>query len=66
MSSNTRLTEQLLSEFPVLRQDSGMMRAYMFVLDFLETVSRETAKRLKANQSLLRYLLEAAKISEAR
>lgn len=43
-----------------------MMRAYMFVLDFLETVSRETAKRLKANQSLLRYLLEAAKISEAR
>ena len=43
-----------------------MMRAYMFVMDFLETVSKETAKRLKVNQSLLRHLLEAAKTSEAR
>jgi len=55
-----------LSEFPVLRKDSGMMRAYIFMLDFLETVSKETANRLKANQSLLRQLLEAAKVSEAR
>jgi ubiquitin C-terminal hydrolase len=60
-----RLTEKLLSEQPTLRKDQGMTRAYMFLLDFLEVVSKETAKTLKENQSHMRSLLEAAKVSES-
>lgn len=55
----------LLTELPELRQDKVMMRAYMFLLDFLEAISKETAKRLKANQKVMRSLLEAAKVSES-
>jgi hypothetical protein len=55
----------LLSELPTLRQDKGMMRAYMFLLDFLEAVGGETNSRISAHQQLMRGLLEAAKISEA-
>ncbi len=54
----------LLTELPELRQDKVMMRAYMFLLDFLEAISKETAKRLKSNQKVMRSLLEAAKVSE--
>jgi hypothetical protein len=54
----------LLAELPTLRQDKGMMRAYMFLLDFLEAVGGETTSRISAHQQLMRGLLEAAKISE--
>lgn len=54
----------ILTELPELRKDKGMMRAYMFLLDFLEAISNETSTRLKSHQHLLRSLLEAAKISE--
>jgi len=59
-----KLTQMLLAEFPSLRQDKGMMRSYMFLLDFLEAVGKETATRLKGNQGLLRSLLEKARMSE--
>lgn len=59
-----RLTNMLLAEFPAIRQDKGMMQAYIFLIDFLETVSKESSSMLKQNQKLLRSLLEAAKISE--
>lgn len=59
-----RLTEMLLQDFPELRQDKGMMKAYMFLLDFLEAVGKETNTRIKENQKLLKGLMEASKISE--
>ena len=36
--------QDLLQEYPVLRKDKGMMGGYMFVMDFLETVTAETSK----------------------
>ena len=60
-----QLTQMLLTEFPAFRQDDGMMRAYMFLLDFLEAVVVETAALQTKNQAVLRGLLEAAKVSEA-
>ena len=54
----------MLAELPELRKDEAMMRAYMFLMDFLEVVSKETAARLKANQLELKGLMEAAKSSE--
>ena len=59
-----RLTQMLLDEFPSLRQDSIMMRSYMFLLDFLEAVGKETTKMLRIQQNNLRQLLEASKVSE--
>lgn len=56
----------LLTELPELRKDKVMMRAYMFLLDFLEAISKETVKRLKVNQKVMRSLLEAAKVSESK
>ena len=43
----------ILAELPELRKDEEMMRAYMFLMDFLEVVSKETAARLKANQLIM-------------
>ena len=43
-----------------------MMRSYMFLMDFLEAVTKETSSMLKSQQSLMRTLLEAAKVSEAK
>ena len=43
-----------------------MMRSYMFLMDFLEAVTKETSSMLKSQQSLMRSLLEAAKVSEAK
>lgn len=54
----------LLAEFPSFRQDTVMMRSYMFLLDFLEAVGKETSKMLKIQQNNLRLLLEATKVSE--
>ena len=59
------LTQMLLQEYPALRQDTGMMRGYMFALDFLEAVGSETSKLLKKNQRGLKLLFDAMKISEA-
>jgi hypothetical protein len=41
-----------------------MMRAYMFLIDFLEAVVTETSTMQKTNQKLLRLVLEGAKVSE--
>lgn len=59
-----KLTEMMLQEFPQIRNDKMMMRAYMFLVDFLEAVVKETATMLKKNQESLRKILEAAKKSE--
>lgn len=40
------------------------MRAYMFLMDFLEVVSKETSNLLKSNQALMKEILEAVKTSE--
>jgi hypothetical protein len=61
-----KLTQMLLSDQPSFREDQGLMKAYMFTLDFLEAVSKETQAVLKRNQNLLRILLEATKVSEAK
>jgi hypothetical protein len=58
------LAQMLLTEYPALRQDTGMMRGYMFLLDFLEAVGSETSKLLKKNQDAMKSLLEAMKTSE--
>ena len=58
------LAQMLLDTYPELRKDTGMMKAYMFLLDFLEAVSKETGSMLSANQQTLRILLEAAKEGE--
>ena len=59
------LAQMLLDTYPELRKDTGMMKAYMFLLDFLEAVSKETGSMLSANQQTLRILLEAAKEGES-
>lgn len=59
-----KLTQMLLQEFPGFRQDESMMRAYLFLLDFLEAVVKETNDLQETNQKALRILLEAAKTSE--
>ena len=59
-----KLTQMLLQEFPAFRQDESMMRAYLFLLDFLEAIVKETAILQEKNQKALRVLLEAAKVSE--
>ena len=59
-----KLTQMLLTEYPALRQDNGMMRAYLFLLDFLEAMAKETGNMIEINQKALRLLLEAAKGSE--
>ena len=59
-----KLTQMLLEKYPELRKDSGMMRAYIFLLDFLEAVSKETGTMLTNNQQALRILLEAAKVDD--
>ena len=59
-----KLTQMLLNEVPAVRQDNAMMRAYMFLIDFLEAVGKETTAMLKQNQETFRKLLEAAKASE--
>lgn len=59
------LTQMMLTEFPSIRQDDGMMRAYMFLMDFLEAVATESSAMLKKNQKFLRLILEASKQSEA-
>ena len=58
------LTQMLLDTYPELRKDTGMMKGYMFLMDFLEAVSKETGSMLSANQQTLRSLLEAAKQGE--
>jgi hypothetical protein len=60
------LTQMLLADQPAYRQDQGMMKAYMLILDFLEALGKETQEVLKRNQNSLRILLEATKISEAK
>lgn len=56
----------LLTDYPQVRQDSAMMRAYMFLIDFLEAISKETFTMLRSQQSTMKELLEAAKSSEQR
>ena len=60
-----QIAQMLLDQYPELRKDMGMMKAYMFLLDFLEAVSKETGTMLSANQNTLRTLLEAAKQGES-
>ncbi len=37
-----------------------MMHAYLFILDFLDTVTSESMQQMQEHQALLRLLLEAA------
>lgn len=62
----TGLTNMLLQQFPEFRSDKGMMRSYMFVMDFLEVIVEETQAMIKKHQNTLRLILEAAKIGESR
>ena len=41
-----------------------MLEAFMFLMDFLEAVTRETTAMLQKNQNSLKMVLEAAKVSE--
>jgi hypothetical protein len=59
-----QLTQMMLNEFPSIRNDDGMMRAYMFLVDFLEAVAKETSDMLKKNQKNLRLIFEASKVGE--
>jgi len=54
----------LLKEYPTLREDKMMLEAFMFLMDFLEAVTRETTAMLQKNQHSLKMVLEAAKVSE--
>lgn len=58
------LTQMMLSEYPTLRQDKGMMRGYLFLVDFLEAIGKQTSNLLKKNQNAMKLLLEAMKVSE--
>lgn len=49
---------------PILRQNTSIMNAYLFIIDFLEAVANESSSSIKVNQSSLRALLEAAKKGE--
>ena len=49
---------------PILRQNTSIMNAYLFIIDFLEAVANESSSSLKLNQASLRALLEAAKKGE--
>lgn len=44
-----------------IRKDEGMMKGYMFIIDFLQIVSAESEMRIKKNQKLLLSLLDACK-----
>lgn len=50
----------VLAEQPAVRENEGMMHAYLFILDFLDTVTSESKQQMQENQALLRFLLEAA------
>lgn len=54
----------LLQQYPVLREDDAMRRAYMFLIDFLEAVGKETSSRMRQNQASLRIILEVSVIFE--
>ena len=55
------LVNMLLKEYPVLRNDEGMMKGYMFIIEFLTAISNETKTRTRKHQNSLKLLLEAAK-----
>lgn len=58
------LTQMLLQEYPILRQDTAMMNSYLFLLDFMEALAKETSTLLKKNQDTLRSLLQTLKEGE--
>jgi folate-binding protein YgfZ len=55
------LVNMLLKEYPVLRNDEGMMKGYLFIIEFLTAISNETKIRTKKHQNSLKILLETAK-----
>ena len=60
------LTQMLLKEYPELKQDKLMLNSFMFLIDFLEAVTKETTNLLSQNRDLLRLVLESAKTSESK
>ncbi len=50
----------VLTAQPDVRENEGMMHAYLFILDFLDTVTSESKQQMQEHQALLRLLLEAA------
>jgi hypothetical protein len=54
------MAQRLLNDDPALRKDEGMMQAYIFLMDFVETVSKGTVDYLEKHQGSMRLLLEAA------
>ena len=50
----------VLADQPAVREDEGMMHAYLFILDFLDTVTDESKQQMQDHQAFLRFLLEAA------
>ena len=59
-----KLTEMLLQEFPVIRNDELMQRSYLFLIDFVEAIVNETTSMLTKHRSTLRKIMEAAKVNE--
>ena len=56
-----RSTRYLL---PTIQPYQGIVRAYYFVLDFLEAIANETSGLMKRRQATLKKIMEAAKVSE--
>jgi len=54
------LATQLLQDVPELREDENMMHSYIFLMDFLEAVVKETSDMTSRNQNTMKQLLEAA------
>ena len=54
----------MLAEQPELRDNDDMMQAYVFLMDFLESFNESMGGLVRENQTLLKELLDAAKVSE--
>lgn len=61
-----KLIEMLIERYPSLRDNSALQKGYMFLVDFLEIVAKETSELIVRQQEALKKVLDAAKISEQR
>lgn len=59
-----KLVEMLIERYPSLKDNSALQAAYMFVMDFLEVIAKETSELIIRQQEALKKVLDAAKISE--
>ena len=54
------LAQRLLDDVPAMRDDEGMMKAYIFLMDFIDVVSAEMTNYVTKHQASMRLLLDAA------